>query len=247
MCILLGAAVYGLQQASVRIERVAVYGAPQSLADLATAKMQGRYLGIIPRDSIFFFPSSAIRSAILTTYPDIAAISIFRSGFATISLRVDYRVPIARWCGDASRFDLTASSSRSNLDASGCYVFDANGFVYATSSTANLMNAFVIYGPIANATTPIQSTLSNAFQLPATFTFARELASFGSAVTKIVFREDEVDEYLASGTRVTYLAGDEQNAYTALVSARTNFSLADGSVEYLDLRFPGKVYLKKKE
>ena len=52
---------------------------------------------------------------------------------------------------------------------------------------------------------------------------------------------------LVLGTRVTYVLGDEQNAFTALTSARDDLNLADGSLEYVDLRFDGKVYLKKKE
>ncbi|MDO8566972.1 MAG: hypothetical protein Q7R58_02365, partial [bacterium] len=62
----------------------------------------------------------------------------------------------------------------------------------------------------------------------------------------IVIHDGEVDNNLASGTRITYVLGREQDAFTALVSARENFNLADGSVDYVDLRFDGKVYLKKK-
>ena len=78
------------------------------------------------------------------------------------------------------------------------------------------------------------------------FNFARQLDTLGSPVTKVVLRDDEVDDYLASGTRITYVLGHENIAFTALVSARGNMNLADGSLEYIDLRFDGKVYLKKK-
>ncbi|MDP1759930.1 MAG: hypothetical protein Q8L01_00440, partial [Candidatus Woesebacteria bacterium] len=66
------------------------------------------------------------------------------------------------------------------------------------------------------------------------------------SVTRVILRGDEVDDMLASGTRVTYVLGNEQNAFTSLVSARENLNLADGSIDYVDLRFDGKAYLKKK-
>src|SRR3989344_3267565 len=75
--------------------------------------------------------------------------------------------------------------------------------------------------------------------------FARQLDTLGSPVTRVVLRGDEVDDYLVSGTRVTYVLAHEQEAFTALVSGRANFNLADGSIDYIDLRFDGKVYVKK--
>lgn len=241
LLVVLAAAVYGLRQSSVRISHVVIYGADQSLAELATGAMQGSYLGLVPRDSMFFVPESHIRAAIIAAYPDIAAISIFHNGLTGLSIKVDYRVPIAEWCPSA--YPAQASST----PAAGCGFFDANGFVYASTTTDVPLNSFVVYEPLASGVDPIGTTLPHANKFPAMFDLARKLASFGSPVEKVVLRADEVDEYLASGTRVTYVLGGEENAYTALASARANFNLADGSLEYVDLRFPGKMYLKKSE
>ena len=93
---------------------------------------------------------------------------------------------------------------------------------------------------------PLRATIADANALPAAFDLARQIGTFGSRVSDIVIRGDEADDLLASGTRVTYVLGTEQDAFTALTSAKSNLNLADGSLEYVDLRFPGKVYLKKK-
>ena len=253
LAVVFGALVYGLQQSSVRVSQVVIYGADQSLADIATAAMQGSYFGLIPRDSVFFIPESRIRDALMTSDPSIAAVSIFRNGLAGLSVKVDYRVPIARWCG-ATPPALIASSTEPRSVA-GCDVFDADGFVYASTSDERPLNDFLLYEPLV----PDQSgrsststgaiigvTLPHAAALPSVFDFARQLITFGSPVTAVVLREDEVDDYLASGTRITYVLGNEENAFTALASARADFNLADGSLEYVDLRFPGKMYLKKR-
>ncbi len=246
-CVLLAASVYGLWQSQVRISRVVIYGERQSLAQIATEAMQGSWFGIIPFNSTFFVPESRIRAAIMAAYPDIAAVSIFRDGLTGLSIRVNDRVPIAQWCGIAP--SALAKDSADTVDAPECYFFDANGFVYATVDTIRPVNQFDVYEALATevaTSSPIGLTLPYADEFPDAFDFARKLASFGSPTVSIVFRGDEVDDLLKSGTRITYVLGHESDAFTALTSARADLNLADGSLDYVDLRFDGKVYLKKK-
>jgi hypothetical protein len=252
------ALIYGLWQSPVRVTHIVIYGADQSLAAFATSAMQGSYFGI-PRDSIFFVPESAIRSRIMAVDQNIAAVSIFRNGLSGLSIKVDYRVPIARWCGDPSALSM-ASSTQSTLTESQCYFFDANGFLYAAASSATAVNTFMVYESLASnnvasavsasalsTSTPIGTTLPNAKTFPSVFDFARQLSLFGSPVDKIVIQPDqEIDFFCKSGTRVTYMLGNEQNAYTALSSASSRINIAKGSIDYVDLRFPGKIYVKSK-
>jgi hypothetical protein len=127
-------------------------------------------------------------------------------------------------------------------------VFDANGLIFAAAEQAAApINSFALYAPLASETEePLRATIAHAENLPAVFDFARQLDTFGSPVTHIVFRGDEVDMFAKSGTRVTYVLGNEQSAFTALVSARGNLDLASGSIDYVDLRFGGKMYIKRK-
>jgi len=254
LCILLlllfGGTLYELNQSAVRISRVTVYGADQSLADRAIVAMQGTYLGIIPRDSTFFFPASRIRTDIISTHPNIAAVSLFRNGLTGLSIKVNDRVAIARWCGASEgKSDFKSESPKSDFfsDAN-CYVFDASGYIYAAASTTTeTINSFALYAHLVGDTLePLRATLVHADQLPSTFDFARQLDTLGGSVAQIILRDDEVDDILTSGTRITYVLGHEQDAFTALVSARENMNLTDGSLEYIDLRFDGKVYIKKR-
>lgn len=273
--LLLGAGIYGLWQSAVRITRVEVLGADSSLEVLARNALQGSYLGIIPHDSIFFFPASIIRESILDTYKGTAAVSISRTGFSSISIKVDNRVPIARWCGLSSIATSPEDSPLKKMlpTASGeCYLFDASGFVYATATEAfsvdgrvspapgesnqdKTLTSFILFSLFkVDAVSAIGATLKDANQLPMVFDFARQLGLSGPPVRTVVIRGDEVDFFFATSTygtaadlRVTYLLGDEQNSFAALVSAKSTLNLSDPSLQYVDLRFPGKVYLKKKE
>lgn len=233
-----GGVLYQVWQSPVRISQVEIFGADQSFAKYAHAAMEGSYLGIVPRNSTFLYPARAIRAAIMREHPNVAAVSIFRKGLTGLSIKVSERVGIARWCGKAPTPGVEEY----------CYVFDANGLVFAPADqSAAPINSFTLYGPLRDdAQEPLRAELASAENLPSTFDFARQLDTFGSAVTRVVIRGDEVDQHLESGTRVTYVLGNEQNAFTALVSARENLNLADGSVEYVDLRFGQKMYVKKR-
>ncbi|MDO8231616.1 MAG: hypothetical protein Q7T37_00180 [bacterium] len=245
--VLLGTGIYGLWRPGVRISHITVEGTGMPLDMIATKAMEGSYLGIIPRNSILFFPSSSIRSDILAAHPGVAALSIARAGLSSISLKVNERVPIARWCGVSSEAFV----------GEGCYLFDANGFVYATAtlpgevelSAEKPLTPFILFGSlIDDGIAPIGATLKNADKFPAVFDFARQVGSSGSPIHAIVIRNDEVDFFIsATGARITYLLGDAQNAFTALVSAKGNMDLSDPELQYVDLRFPGKVYLKKRD
>ncbi len=246
LLLLLTATIYGLRQSAARISHIEVISVDASLSGYATSRMQGNYFGIIPRDSIFFFPEESIRADILSSHNDIVAVSILRNGFTGILIKADYRVPVARWCGDATRFNLEDSDLRLNLVAD-CYFFDTDGLIYSAATTTQPINSFVVYNALPVDDDPIGSTLPFAKDFPAIFDFARQLSTLGSQVVSVAIHDGEVDNRLASGTRVTYVLGREQVAFTALVSARNNFNLADGSVDYVDLRFDGKVYVKPKK
>lgn len=238
--LLIGGLLWGLWQSEVRISQVDIIGldSEPSLLSSATNAMQGAYFGIVPRDSIFFFPEARIRSDILSKHSDMAAVSIVRKGFTGISIRADYRVAVGRWCGLAPTEGVDEY----------CYFFDANGLIFAAVSTSTQpINTFALYdSPVGDVLEPLRATLADADKLPAAFDFARQLATLGSLVEKVIIRGGEVDDILASGTRVTYVLGREQDAFTALVSAGESLDLSSGAVNYVDLRFDGKVYVKKK-
>jgi len=240
--VLCGASLYAIQQPAVRISRVQVFGADPALATTAQDAIRGSYLGIIPRDSILFYPADDVRSAIIARQPDIAAISIFRSGFDGLTIKVNSRTPIAYWCPSAGSGMLLATSTVVNER---CFVFDDSGRIYATSTAVQLVNSFVLYMP--QVTGQIGTILPQAEKLPDAFNFARQIATLGSPVISVSISDTAVDCTLASGTHIIYMLGHEQNAFTALVSAKDKLNLSDGSLDYVDLRFDGKVYLKKKK
>jgi len=241
LVVIIGTLIWLAWQPYFRISSIEVFDADQSLAIYAKNALAGSYFGIVPRDSYFFVPESKIRTEILEANPQIAAVSIFHAGATSLSIKVSERVPIARWCG--ATYDESASTSPQAIN---CYLFDASGYLYATATSDTGLNSFAVYQSLtASSSDPIGATLASASALPDAFAFARSLNDFGSPVESVVVRSDEVDDLLASGTRITYVLGQEQQAYSALDSAKSTMDLSDGSVAYVDLRFPGDIYVKQ--
>ena len=237
--VLAGAGVWLSWQGQVRVQTITLANQDPRLTPLVEAELAGTYFGVVPRNSIFFVPKRAIRAAILSVRLDIAAVSVVRESLTSISVVLHPRVPIAKWCGLSPTPDVEEY----------CYFFDAGGVLYAAADQGGVpLNSFRLYAPLAGRTEePLGATIEHAYDLPAVFEFARQVGVLGTVVTSVIFREDEVDVLLVSGTRLTYLLGDEQSAFSNLTSAKSNLNLADGSIEYIDLRFSGKVYLKRKE
>jgi hypothetical protein len=225
---------------------VVVSNGDTSIQALAEAPLAGTVWHILPHNSYFLIPDDAIRKAILSAHPELEAVSIAHSSLTALTITVTPRIALARWCG---------ASISPNAD---CYLFDSTGFIYSTSTPASAtstpldpepLSNIIVYAPLAGSSTEvIGQSVVHSDKLPAIFQFSRDLAQLGAVVKSAVLRADEVDLFIVSGTRITYVLGDEQNAFTLATAAFPQANLADGSVDYIDLRFTGsgRVYLKKK-
>lgn len=250
--------VIALWQGAVRVSHIHINNNDASLIAVVKKSISGTHL-LVPDNSIFLLSESRIRNAILQARPTIAAVSISRTGFDSISVALDMRTPLARWCGTSASSTPHDTIVLDTLSSgSGCYFFDGTGFLYTsvpTPSTSTILSAidqplvpYRMYASLVKTTaasassSPILSTLSSINKLPALFDFAREISSFGSPVISIVLRGDEVDLFLKDSTRITYVLGKEQSAYALLMTTKKRISIGDGSLLYIDLRFHGKVY-----
>lgn len=231
--------LYGLQSEHIRIAHIEVYGTDEPLVPIAQEALIGSYGWIIPRNSTLFYPEDDIRARILSTYGDIATVSFFRNGLTGLTIRVTNRVPIARWCGSVYTPRVSTSTQYPE-----CFYFDDQGRLFATSTTQTVVHETYFFTALPGA--PAAGvTIPHAEQLPALFNFAREVGTLGTRAYAVERSADAVVVYLESGTHLIYRAGGEQAAFTALQSAKGSLDIADGSLSYVDLRFEGRLYLKR--
>jgi cell division septal protein FtsQ len=252
---------YLLWQPYVRIKTVTVNDGDEFIVTLAREQLVGTYARIVPRDSYLFVSEQAMRTQILKTHPELESVSISRSSLTSLAITVTKRVPLARWCGTPIKGEAanTVALDTNPTGDGSCYLFDATGYIYAvaplegaTSTDPGLvplsdLRVYSSTDALTLSTDVIDTSVQNPLKIPAIFQLARSLAGLGAQVRTVVIRGDEVDLFLASGTRVTYVLGDEQGAFSLATSAFPQMNLADGSVEYVDLRFSasGRVYLKR--
>lgn len=248
LCIvILGAFVYATWRPSLRIQNISIEGGDAAaLMPLVEGALSGTYVKIIPRNSILLFSKQDIRNAILNAYPAISAVSVSRSGLTSVDVKVIQRASAFEWCGAAP--DETAP----------CFETDAEGFVFAPSppplpsdgATTTVSHTLRVYAPLVEAAsaadTPLRAHVANADAIPNALRFERAIVALGADVASIQMRNDEADVFMRSGTRITYVLGHEEAAAQLAATALPDLNLNDGSVDYVDLRFDGKVYFKKK-
>lgn len=227
--------IYGLHRPEVRIGRVEAKGIhAEEISAVALGALSGSSYLVFPNDSIFMYPEEAVRDAVLRAFPDISSVAIGRSGFSAIEVTALPRVLAFTWCGASAAV------------AGTCYEADGEGFIFAlTSATSSTLN---IYGPLSRPEAEsIGNTVAAASHVPLALQFVRSIEALGANVVSIEIRGDEADLYVGgSNTRVTYVLGQEVEAAGLAASALPGMSLTDGSIEYLDLRFPGKAYVKRR-
>jgi len=269
LLLLIAGAIICLWLPAFRIQHVDAAGLDESnMQAIARSEMIGTYEYVLPRNSIFFFPLSEIRAQILAQYPEIAAVAISRESFNAIGIDSIPRETAFIWCGTtyvagqrSSHTPLiqTASSTAATstsavlptISVPTCYDADSQGFIFAqnTNATSTLADTLHVYGPLAVSTSTSNSllahTVSGATYIPNALEVVKVVKSLGISVVARVLRGDEADLDTQAGTRITYVLGQEAGAAQLAQSAFPSLNLNDGSLEYVDLRFNGKVYFKK--
>ena len=237
--VLLGLVVYGFWRPEVRISKVEA--ATDSLKSAALAQLSGAYYHVLPRDSFFFYPEGEIRDAVLEKHPEVSSVSVSREGFNTIALTTTERRSSMRWCGTPA--DAPAAHS--------CYEADSNGLVFraAPAEEATTTPALRVYAELAAASStdsyPLRAKVVGTEHMRDILRFVTDVKSLSVPVRSLSIRGDEADLYTEGNTRITYVIGTEKDARSSAEAAFPKLNLLDGSVQYVDLRFPGKVYVKR--
>lgn len=242
LVLLSGIGIFILWRPEVRISTLEVPESVESDALQALAKeaLKGTYGYVIPRDSFFFYPEQEIRARILDAFPHLAAVDVERTGFSSLSIETLPRVAAFVWCGEPSALGSTGP----------CYYADAEGFVFALSegTDTSLVSVFASLTQDETHTSfPIRATVEGVPSLPDVLRFVHEVNELGVPVASIAIRGDEADLFVLPSTRITYVIGKEEEAQKNAQAAFGSLSLTDGTIEYVDLRFEGKVYLKRNE
>lgn len=225
---------------ALRIQTVTAEGPrAASIIESAQGELSGTHLWIVPRNSLFFIPEGDIRARILEVHPEVMAVSFKSSGLTGLHVVGVPRMSAFLWCGESKE-----------MSVSPCYDTDPDGLIFSpytggvpvASSTLHLR----MYAPIdGNTLEPVRGHIKDTASIPNALQLARALKAMNANIAELALRADEADFYTTGGTRITYVIGRERAAVELAASSFPQLSLNDGSIEYVDLRFEGKIYLKR--
>lgn len=247
--VLFGAALYALWLPALRVDAVEGAGSdPDGIASAAKQALLGTRFFVIPRDSIFFIPERDIRARVLDAYPQVQAVSIQATGLTSLKVSTVGRVSTFTWCGESV-----------SMPAETCYQADTEGLIFAAkeqdfakregTSTATIIpqqGELLVYGPLEGAEAgPVRAHVAYSSALPTALQFIKAIRGLNADIVSVTLRNDEIDLHTEGGTRITYVIGKEDAAATLAATAFPNLNLNDGSIEYIDLRFENKVYIKR--
>ncbi len=191
-------------------------------------ELEGSYLfGLIPKNSIFFYPKKEIFKTLSAT--SVKAISLtINSGMLNINLTE--RVPLFLWC---------------NLTL--CDYVDGSGLAFAPAPEIQ-GNAYIIFQNGDNPKIGFMSASANDIQT--VFDFINGVRSLNFSISSFTVSQDEADLTDASG--MYFKLGLDESADESLYYLKQTLSSPDlknfnkNNTEYIDLRFGNKVLLKSK-
>jgi hypothetical protein len=227
--------IFFFPEAEIRAQLLTQY--PDiSAVSIARTSFDSVLLTSISRETAFVWCGASYSSSLP---PDPIAEAVLSNSSSTESSTV---VPAS---GDTDTSGTVLAPSGFAPSTSTCYDSDDQGFIFAVDS-APATDSLKVYGPLVSSTTmPLGMHVADGSSIPNALEFVKEIKSLGVPITALVLRGDEADLYAQSGTRITYVLGQEKAAVSLAASTFPSLDINDGSLEYVDLRFDDKVYFKK--
>jgi len=252
----LGLIAYGGHTEHLRYKAIHVQTdgmlASQDLASGYETELDGSYFGIWPKDSIFSVPQEYVAEVLETTFPRIEQAQIKRTGLYTLSASVVERIPVALWCGDVVPLvayeEHADTSESSSSDVWGtCYLIDKKGYIYARAPlfSGNMFPRY--YGSLTQAEPIAQQYIPESeFVLWQQFYTSLENSN-GSVPQALLFVDErDIELYLSNGLRVLIPRKENPDVITRRLTAlfESEGIREVATVEYIDLRFGNKAFVK---
>lgn len=243
---------------SLLIKEIKITGATPGLTlqieAVINRELTGNYLGLLPRSNIWLYPRRRLINILASSLPEISEIQIDQAGANGLLVVVKERLAAYLWCGQTG---------------SACYVLDQTGLAFAPAPQFSGHPFFEFYGQLPDTPLGQRPLPPEVFQQVIMLRAGLNKVLSGSALPLVSYRLS-----LGQPTAWFFLlhnpaVADAGNDVTLLVDNRqplenllTNFhsALAAPSfikeyednigsgrpLEYLDLRFGGKVFYKFK-
>jgi hypothetical protein len=212
----------------------------EEIVDIVNGRVEGKYLGLIPKSNFLLVREDAISEEILSKIPRVSSALVDTQGMDTLVIDISERKPSALYCEDVSDVG----------NPSKCFFLDDTGNIFSKAPDFS-GSVYVIYSSEPAIEVPLRTQLIEPGEFAEIRSFLSDISKVDLAPRAVVKRGAEYAAILSGGTELKWKSG--QNL-SALASDLTSFlndpktkKIAFGDLLYIDLRFENKIYWLPKE
>lgn len=245
---ILAACIAFMRKPGVQIGDVSVSGArsldPEAVRSAALEFVRGSYLGVIPKTNALLFSKSGMRKFLLEKIPSLSDATVEFSARNLVSVTVTEKKPDSVWCR-----------------ADECYFIDGTGMIYEESPRFS-DGVFVAFtgSSVPVDTTPLRERFVPASLFSSLHAAIDAMAGYPFSVVGV-----DLQESGDVAIRVDSVKGIPVNPRAQILTTRdvtgkdiagsmdllfgnpefkAALSLRGADLQYLDFRFPGKIFYK---
>ncbi len=229
---------YGTRLQAVTVTSVTVSGGQtishEVIEKIARQKLEGSYIGLIPRQFSFLYPKSEIISDV-SALERIKSVSVDRTSLTAIQVTFEEFIPEALWC---------------KRESEKCVFLDQTGYAFAVAPNLS-GGSFLRLGKLGvEPVTDVQAFSADRYeQLKDLIRILEDNNWFIASVEVDVANDAYLTLTEGGELKVTLEDEPEQiveNLFTVLNSQEFS-GLEVGNFEYIDLRFGNKVFVNELE
>lgn len=256
LCVLLaGGLFYVSNLESLRLREIHIEATgvthKDSIASVIDSTFSGSFLGVLPHDSIAVPHKTTISENITNAFPRIKSVHVDRLGLYTLHVDVEERSAVALWCGDvvpplANMYDGTDKTVHTKGT---CYVMDKTGYIFAKAPTFNASVYPRYYGSL-NKAEPVAQYFIDTERFTEWQAFYNSVTYDDITPVALLFaNSNDAELYLSNGMKILIPRQQNlQNTHHRLSSLLAGDTIEeDRSVQYIDLRFGNKAFIKYTE
>ncbi len=226
---------------SVRVLGAGDIAQEEHIRAIASREADTKVFFFLTRHNTFLYPTASLEKAIIRDAPEFKNAHVRHENFRAVLISVEVREPFALWCGDIVPLPHEPVGECYTLDKSGTIFFHGNA-LHASSTTPHF------YGALGEGSGEL---LGKQFLDPERFArlvaFTDLLHSHTLSVhVSVTLDENEGELRLMDGTRILYRSADDpvklMRRLTLLLESEDAPRLP---LEYIDLRFGDRVYVKR--
>jgi hypothetical protein len=227
----------------IKISKVNIVGAEliskEEVESLVKADLKGNYAFIFSKANAFIYPDNLILKNLKETFPEISKVEVLREDLKTLQVTIVEREPMALWCDDSVE--------------SLCFFVDEKGEIYSKAPQFS-QGAYIRFREGVDPPGLGQFIFKDNFL--EVLNFAKKVKSLDLPITYIIPRveDEDYDIHISGGGKIIFSLREDLSA----VSERLEYYLKDKNsvkslsefiknLDYLDLRFGKKLFLKEKE